>query len=283
MDKSFMPELLLGAYDLHIHAAPSPFNRALDDMQLLSQAGQSGMSGILLKSHYEPTAARAELANLYAGSSAKAYGTIALNWPVGGLNPYAVHNALKRNAKIIFMPTRDAANSLLSGDMPGDFFRRPGIAILDDAGNLKTEVYEILDIVKHYGAALATGHLSPEESILLCRKGIEQGVRMILTHPEFSRTKIPAQTQKELADSGVWIEKCWYNIGENEVTAAEMAANIRSIGPEHCYMTSDRGQSQRETPVEALKRFATALLEHGISRQDLYTMMKIVPAEILGS
>lgn len=273
--------MLQGAYDLHIHPAPSPFGRALDDIQLLQAAGRAGMAGILLKSHYESTAARAELANRYADSPATAYGALALNWPSGGLNPYAVHNALKRGAKIIFMPTRDAANSLLSGDMPGDFFRRPGLTILSEGGSLKPAVYEILDAVKQYGAVLATGHISPEESVLLCREGVRLGVRMILTHPEFTRTRISASVQKELADLGVYIEKCWYNIDEKECTPGEMASHIKTVGASRCYLTTDRGQRGRGLPAEALKHFLAALLQAGLSEQELFQMTHTVPKEIV--
>ena len=279
--KEAYSELLFNAYDLHVHPAPSPFNRAMDDIALLQAAGKAGMAGILLKSHYEPTADRAELANRYAGASAVAYGAIALNWPVGGLNPYAVHNALKRGAKIVFMPTRDAANSLISGDMPGDFFSRPGIAIAED-GKLKPAVYDIMDAVKEYGAVLATGHISPDESMQLCRSGRARGVRMILTHPEFSRTKISADAQSELASLGVYIEKCWYNIGENEVLAAEMAATIQKVGAGHCFMTTDRGQSDRETPTAALRKFISVMRANAISKSQLRTMMCAVPQEIVG-
>lgn len=274
-------EILQGAYDLHMHSAPSPFQRALDDFELLREADQAGMAGILLKSHYESTAVRAELANRHAGTSAKAYGAIALNWPVGGLNPYAVYNALKRGAKIVFMPTRDSKNSLASGDMPGDFFCRPGIGILAKDGRLKPEVNEIMAVVKQYDAVLATGHLSPEESILLCKIGARAGVRMILTHPEFCRTRIPAKVQKEVAKLGVYIEKCWYNIGEQECSAAEMAAHIRIVGASRCYMTTDRGQFNREHPVDAMRKFLVSMSEQGIGRGDLDAMTHILPREIV--
>ena len=160
-------ELLHNAYDLHTHTNPSHFPRALDDFQMLQEAGEAGMAGVLLKSHYEPTAARAKIVNLYSGSTAKAYGGLALNWPVGGLNPYAAESALKMGASIIWMPTRDAQNCLRHGNMEGDFFRRRGITILDEAGYLKDSVYEIMDIVKKHNACLATGHLSARESVLL--------------------------------------------------------------------------------------------------------------------
>lgn len=274
--------LLKGAYDLHLHAAPSPFHRALDDFGLLQAAGKAEMAGIVLKSHYESTAARAELVNRHGGSSAQAYGSIALNWPVGGLNPYAVENALIRGAKIVWMPTRDAENSLCCGNMCGDFFDRPGITILDQQHGLKQEIFTIMDIIKRYNAALATGHLSPEESVILCQEGIRRGVRMVLTHPEFDRTAIDARTQRKLAGQGVWIEKCWYNIAEHNCSAQDMAQHIQEVGMEHCFLTSDRGQSDRELPAEGMLQFLLTLLQAGISYNALYVMTHTVPTQVLG-
>lgn len=274
--------LMEGAYDLHMHAAPSPFDRALDDYELLEQAGRAGMAGIMLKSHYEPTAVRAELVNRHSASAARAYGGLVLNWPVGGLNPYAVKNALVRNCRIVWMPTRDAANSLLSGNMPGDFLGRKGISILDESSSLKPEVVHILDLAKAHGACVATGHISPEESVMLCREGTARKTRMVLTHPEFSRTKIDAGHQRELADLGVYIEKCWYNIAEGNCTASEMAEHIRTVGADRCFLSTDRGQGNREAPAEGMRLFLRALLEQGLSPQELYTMTHTVPAKVLG-
>lgn len=253
----------------------------MDEFALLEDADKAGMAGIMLKSHYESTVARAQLVNSRCKSNAVAYGGIALNWPVGGLNPYAVENALIRGARIVWMPTRDSANSLVSGDMPGDFFTRPGISVLDDRRELKAEVFEIMEIVKRYDAALATGHLSPEESVLLCREGAHMGVRMILTHPEFDRTVVDAQTQKELGDLGVYIEKCWYNVAENNCSLEEMVEHIRVVGPEHCFLCSDRGQGNRERPVEGMLKFISQLLAHGVAENDIATMLRHVPQEVL--
>ena len=275
-------ELLKGAYDLHMHAAPSPFNRLMDDYGLIRKADEAGMAGIMLKSHYESTAARAALVNSHSGASAQAYGGLVLNWPVGGLNPYAAENALKRGAKIIWMPTRDSTNSLVFGDMPGDFFKRPGISALDENGELKPEVLRILDIVKKYNGTLATGHLDPEEGIKLCEEGRKRGVRMVLTHPEWNRTVVSVEIQKKLADMGVWIEKCWYNIAEKNCTAEEMAAHIRAVGAEHCFMSTDRGQNGRECPSEGMRMFIDALLEQGITETEISIMLHKVPRMVLG-
>ncbi len=276
-------ELLAGAYDLHVHTSPSVFPRMEDGFELVQEADAAGMAGVMLKSHYEPTALRAELINRHSGCKAQVYGGLALNWPVGGLNIYAVENALRAGARIIWIPTRDAQNSLRFGNMEGDFFRRPGISVLDERGGLKPCVYEIMDAVKASGAALATGHLSPKESVLLCREGRARGVRMILTHPEFPRTFIEPAVQKEMADLGVLIEKNWFNIVLGRVTIQEMAAAIRVVGSRRTYIATDRGQRGQPSPVSEFRRFIQELLQAGLSPEEIRDMAQRVPEMILST
>ena len=274
-------ELQRGAYDLHVHSLPSVFPRKLDGAEVIRDGEQSGMAGILLKSHYEPTALRATLINKYSHCQCKAFGGLVLNWPVGGLNPYAVYEAVRAGAKIIWMPTRDAKNSLNFGNMDGDFFNRPGISILNENGKIKDVVYEIMDIIKERGGCLATGHISPHESIVLCKEGRARGVPMILTHPEFQRTKISGEIQKELAEQGVFIEKNWLNLVTGSVTAEEMAANIRLAGVEHVYLATDRGQKIGPSPVDEYRNFILAMLEQEFTEKEILIMTHKVPAQII--
>ena len=129
--------------------------------------------------------------------------------------------------------------------MPGDFLSRPGISILNETGDLLPVVYEIMEVIKKYNGVLATGHISPKESVLLCRAGRAYGVKMVLTHPEFDRTLMDTGTQRELAALGVAIEKCWFNL---------------AAGMEH---------------------FLQTLLEEGFSRDELWAMVSGVPAQLV--
>lgn len=235
----------------------------------------------MLKSHYESTALRAALINQYSGCRAKAFGALVLNWPAGGLNPYAVQNALRAGARIIWMPTRDSKNSLAFGNMPGDFFNRPGITILDQEGRLLPVVYDIMDAVKSADAALATGHLSPHESILLCREGRRRGVRMILTHPEFPRTRVAPDVQKELASLGVYIEKCWFNVAHNGISIEEIAQTIRLIGLDHAYLSTDRGQKGQPSAVSELLTFCEKLAALGFTTAEIHALAHTVPGRIV--
>lgn len=281
LNRELTNEIMQGAYDLHVHSAPSVFDRELNDLELIMEADEAGMAGVMIKAHYGSTAPRAALINSISGCTAKAYGGLVLNYPVGGLNPYAVIDSLRMGASVVWMPTRDSANCLSYGLMPGDFFTRPGISVLDEAGKLKNEVYEILDIVGESGAFMATGHLSPEESIILCREGRKRRVNMILTHPEWQRTVIDTEIQAELAKLGVLIEKNWINIAEYSVSVEKMAENIRAAGPENVFLATDRGQKGFEHPVEAMRLFIANLLQQGFKRSEIEMMTHEVPERIV--
>jgi hypothetical protein len=274
-------ELVKGAYDLHTHTTPSHFPRSLDDFTLLREADKVGLAGVMLKNHYEPTAGRAVIANLCAGTKAKAYGSIALNWSVGGLNPYAVEACLKMGGKMVWMPTFDSGQFLSYGPVPGGFLTCPGITIFDDGGKIIPAVYEIFEVVRKYDVCLATGHLSPEESLALCKAGTDAKVRMILTHPEFKQTKIPLDMQLTLADMGVIIEKVWLNAIWKYATVEEMAGSIKKIGSYRVFLTTDRGQENAEYPPQAMIEAVAAMLEKGLSPADIENLIKTTPRNIL--
>ena len=117
-------ELLKGGYDLHTHSSPSLAERGLDDFELIKEADEFGMAGVMIKNHYEPTQSRAQLVNKYSRANAKAFGGIVLNWPVGGINPYAVENALYNGARMVWMPTMDANSFMKYGKFSHDIFER---------------------------------------------------------------------------------------------------------------------------------------------------------------
>ena len=235
----------------------------------------------MLKNHLDPTPARAILANTSGQYTAKAYGSAVLNLSIGGLNPLAVKYYLKLGAKIIWMPTLHARNQIeYFGRDP--FANHPGIRLLDENGDLKPEVLEILDLIKEYDATIATGHISIGESIAVCNAARERGVRTVLTHPDWTCTTVPADVQTQLVKKGVILEKLWFDIGINHVTAEYMAQTIRDAGVENCFMATDRGQSGKEYPVEGLMMFMDAMLDCGFSVEEIHIMTHENPERVLG-
>ena len=95
---------LTGLVDIHIHTAPDTVARRIDDLQAAREARAAGMRAILIKSHVTCTADRAAIVEK-AVDGIRVLGGLALNEPVGGLNPHAVDAALRLGAKEIWMPT----------------------------------------------------------------------------------------------------------------------------------------------------------------------------------
>lgn len=275
--------LMAGGYDLHVHAYPSHFPRALDDIELARQMAEYKMAGAIIKNHYESTAGRALLANRYSDVNTKLYGAVALNRPVGGLNPYAVESAGKMGAKMVWLPTRDAANNMKGGSAKADFFERRPVEITDENGKLLPELYEVLEAAKKYHLCVATGHLNAQEDRMVCEAGMACGVQMIMTHPDWKKVKVPLEDQVTMARRGVLIEKVWGNVVNGYTTAEEMAASIRAIGPEQVFMVTDFGQKDSPMPVQGIHDFVRAMLENGIAEDEIRTMLCENPRRIVGS
>jgi hypothetical protein len=50
-----------GGYDLQVHVAPDVIERRIDDIDLAHEFLKRGLKGFVLKSHYLPTAERAQV------------------------------------------------------------------------------------------------------------------------------------------------------------------------------------------------------------------------------
>ena len=84
--------LVRGAYDTHIHVGPDVMKRRILDVDLARRFADVGLAGFVLKSHYVPTAERAQVVRAVV-PEVRALGAITLNGSVGGLNPSAVEIA----------------------------------------------------------------------------------------------------------------------------------------------------------------------------------------------
>src|SRR4030095_14163075 len=105
---------LNGVIDIHVHADPDAAPRSIDAIDLARLAKERGMRGLVLKSHYEPTATLASAVRKAVPGIA-IFGGIDLNRSVGGLNPAAVErmaNIKGRLGRVIWLPTFDAENQV---------------------------------------------------------------------------------------------------------------------------------------------------------------------------
>jgi len=201
-----------GAYDLQVHVAPDVIERRTDDIDLGTDFLSRGLNGFVLKSHYVPTAERAQVVSR-AVPGIEAYGAIALNHSIGGLNPVAVEIAGRSGNKIVWMPTVDAANET-AGRLDGGTDKLPfwakiqreiaaagitraPITVLAENGQISEDTRNCLELIAKHDMILATGHLGRHEIFPLVRAAREAGVkRIIITHAEFPSQNLSGEEQK---------------------------------------------------------------------------------------
>lgn len=144
-------------------------------------------------------------------------------------------------------------------------------------------MYEVLELVKEYDAAVA--HRPYQPGGIRCGRTAagSGGIKTILTHPDWACTTIPLEIQKMLVSKGVIVEKLWFDVGVNLVSASYMAQTIKELGPENCFPATDRGQLGKEYPAEGLMMFMDAMLDEGLTYDQVRYMTHDNPAKIVGA
>jgi len=277
-----------GAYDLQVHVAPDVIERRTDDIDLGTDFLSRGLNGFVLKSHYVPTAERAQVVSR-AVPGIEAYGAIALNHSIGGLNPVAVEIAGRSGNKIVWMPTVDAANET-AGRLDGGTDKLPfwakiqreiaaagitraPITVLAENGQISEDTRNCLELIAKHDMILATGHLGRHEIFPLVRAAREAGVkRIIITHAEFPSQNLSGEEQKQLADAGAIIEHCFTTYHTNKATWETVFANVRQTGVERCLLSTDLGQKTNPPVAEGFAMFAQQFLNAGFAIDEIRRM-----------
>jgi hypothetical protein len=282
-------ELVGGAYDLHVHLAPDVMARSAYDDEAARRFAEVGMAGMVLKSHYVPTAERAALIRRFVPQT-DTLGAITLNATVGGLNPLAVEIAAREGAAIVWLPTVDAANETAGRmDLPPDAnvpvwarlqqdlrrrgFATPPVPVVDGDGRVLPELLDVLRLVAEHDLVLATGHLHRDEIFAVVAAAADVGVtRIIVTHPEFPSQNLAPADQVALAERGALLERCFTTPNTGKVAWDVMLRHIRHCGPAASFLASDLGQTTAPPVQHGLAHFADRLLAEGFSEADVRTM-----------
>ena len=288
------PELPPGAWDIHVHAAPSLFERWGDAWELAEHCRRAGMRGFVLKCHHGSSV---EVADLLSRRfpELRALGGVVLNQFVGGLNPYAAESALALGGRVVWLPTIHAAfHGERCGCIGGFGFQRPavtsvperGVSILDADGRLVAAVRDIAALCGEHGAVLATGHVSPREIRALAAfvADLPRRPRLLVNHVDFHAPGLAAADVAALAGDGVWFELAYISVSElvGCATFSSTAALISSVPRARWVLASDSGQRGNPPAPVALARYLTGLTAAGIDRRLLDRMLTAEPAELLG-
>ena len=286
-----------GFIDTHVHTGPAPFRRLGDTIDVAHWCREAGMAAIVVKSHFEATIAkvyhaRKEIPDL------EVFAGIALNRGVGGVNPAAAEQALRQDAKVVWMPTIDARNHVRVFGAPGGFGAigagsydrgptvkaEPAYGVLD-GGRLTAEAKDVVDVVAAYGAVLATGHLGADEIQALVDYAVGKGFRrIVVTHPEMQCPNLALDVQVALAKEGCKMEYCAVNCMPmfQAVSADRMKEAIEAVGPENAIIATDSGQPFSPKTPDMFRMFAQVLHEKGLDLDAIAAMAIRNPAELLG-
>jgi hypothetical protein len=271
---------LAGAIDIHVHSAPDNVERSIDSIDVAKLALSRGMRAIVLKSHYEPTATMAFIVRK-AVPGIEVFGGIDLNLTVGGMNAAAVEHMTKISGgwgRLVWMSTFDAENQVRYSKET-----RPFVRVSKD-GALLPEVKDVVGVIAKHGLVLATGHVSPQEALMLLREGRRQGVRhMVVTHAMQAPVLMNVDEMQQAAKEGAFIEFVAGSLTAPGASArVDSYANaIRKIGPEFCILSSDLGQKGNALPPDGFGAFIDALRARGFMDAQLNRMSRQNPAQLL--
>ena len=273
--------MLPGVIDIHAHSDPDSVPRSIDAIDLARLAKQRGMRGLVLKNHYESTAALAYTVRKEV-PGIEVFGGIDLNRTVGGINPAAVERMVMMKGglgRVIWMPTFDAENQVRFSKE-----NRPFVAVAKD-GRLVPEAQQVIALAAKNHLLLETGHSSAEEGLLIVREARRQGVEhVVVTHAMKAPVHMTIPQMQEAAAAGAFIELDYGGlVGRNpEFRIADYAKAIRAIGPRSCILSSDLGQPGNPLHPDGLAAFFEALGKEGFSQADIDLMSKTNPARALG-
>ena len=291
---SVKESLLVGAFDMHIHAAPDVAARSVNDIGLAQRAKEMGMRGVVIKNHEFITNDRAYLVRQVV-PEIEVFGGIALNYSVGGLNPVAVERMIRFTGgygKIVWLPTFDAAQH------KSFFTKKPdagGIRVIDGTGSVPPELRKILQLVAQADIIFATAHVSPQEVLATVQAAREEGVRrIIVSHAMYSPVEMSLEDMRRCVEMGAFIEHVYLaNLAGpsahqewmrtwRHISMEMYAEAIKALGAEHCILCTDLGQYLNPTPTDGMQEFIRGLSKQGIGEEEFAWMIRKNPTRLLG-
>jgi len=286
-------KVLDGAVDLHVHSGPSPFPRRLNHVEASYDAARINMRAILIKSHHHNTVMDLlAMEEQLKDAPTPAYGGVALNSEVGGVNPSAVAVAIQMGGRAVWGPTVSAAQHIKAHSHDDGFptagsnLEEKEESIWASDGNVSAEAVRVTQLVAEAGIMLTGGHLDAESQKAFFATAKENGVtRLLLHHPDFI-VDVPETDIEELLSYGAFVEH-EMSMYHPDVIApgfpiTQLVDWIQKIGPERTVIDSDLGQKINPLPVDGYIYVIQQLLDHGIAEKDIRQMICRNTAFLLG-
>jgi len=289
-------ELLRGAIDMHCHGYPEisfDVSNRYTDQENAELMVRAGMKGFVLKSHLWPTVGRVYYLR-QAVPDLSIFSSITFNASIGGIQRHTLESAVKQGAQVVYMPTwsargdirRNGVIQMIRKYLPSleTFSEDDGICLIDGEERLLPEVAEILSLIKEYDIPLFTGHVSILESAVLAREAKRIGYKkLVLNHPDSRTVGATFDQIVEVASLGAYVEICALGLMPlyQRISPGELKKIIQTVGADRCVLTSDSFFDWAPSGPEMLRMLIGALLEVGVTDDQIAEMAQINPRKLL--
>jgi Family of unknown function (DUF6282) len=287
-------DLLQDAIDLHVHIdlefSLTAIRKREPEWLWLPKAEAMGMRGVVLKSHWWPTAtAVSYIKELYRGS-VEVWSSIALNPVVGGLELWAAEAAAAQGARVVFLPTWGSSRDLEQRGFiheqlqatyaTFDSTKIRAERLIDDSAKLTARARDLVHFCCERELTLATGHVHWQEAIAVIEEAHRLNYeRIIFTHP-YRGT--PVEALKHAAELGAYLEVVWGNIGPGRENPVDFVRLVRDVGIERCVIASDYFRPSQPPPPEMFRFLLGTLHDAGFSAAEIRAAVARNPARVLG-
>lgn len=278
-------KLMDGAVDVHIHSGPDAYHaRVYDELEMAIQACQVGMKGVVFKCHSTPSARSAYIVQKEINQWAKehnrkkidVFGGVVLNYSVGGLNPEAVNVSYRIGGRVVWLPNLDASFHHKVMGMSG------GIEVLDENGRIVPALREILAMIAEGDMVLSLCHQSTKERFIIIDEASKAGIKRIeVCHPNQITAKMTLDQMKIAAEKGAFISFSCGGFSPLHWSWDEFMQATKVVGYDHLITSTDCGNFEFPSPVEAMRLLITGMLTRGVSDEDVGKMVNINPSTLL--
>lgn len=292
---SLYDELIEGAIDLHCHIDLefSLEQRKREPEPLwLRKAEAMGARGFVLKSHWWPTVNVVPYITSSANTGPILWSSVTLNPTVGGPSACVIEACAAMGGKMVFLPTWSARNDI---ERQGFSHRiksiyrnfggveNPGFVFTDQGGKLLPQAYDLIECAKAHGLALATGHISWQESLAFVEAARDMGFKqLVFTHPLSPMIGAPLDALRQAAELGAFVEVCWNQLAPGRMGTFELVEKLRAIGIRQVVASTDYFRPYSPNPAELFRMFLGMLHEGGLNREEVKQVAAINPARVLG-
>ena len=291
-------DFLVDAIDLHCHIdvefSETAFRKREPEWEWLPKAEALGMRGILLKSHWWPTAVAAPYIRALYQGPVQAFSSTVLNPVAGGTELWAAESAAALGARMVFLPTWGSCHDLQArGHIVRNVLPRvyetfhpehiAGTTFLDDQGRLVPRGRELVAYCQERDLTLGTGHVSWQESLAVIEEAHQRGYgRVVFTHPLSGGIETPLDAAQRAAALGAWIEICWTNVAPGRMDPVAVVEWIKAVGVEHVVVSTDYFRTAQPNPPELFRLLLGTLYDAGLSAEEIRTVAAVNPARALG-